>query len=416
MVSLPRLPGRSKSRLLALAMGVADWLVRTQCRSEPPCWDANQGRFLYTRHRPSGREVLGIGWSQARAIVVLLTAYQVSMRAKYRDAVERAADYLRGMQQTDSPHPLLAGIVWEEIPHSAHVYVRDASEVAETFCYLYRATGDPEWLWRAERYWRWYRRFGVNEQGWPLRDVLIPSGRRVDKPGSYQIGNGKFLYRLWQATGKPSVLTRGLKPIIRRATAEFFDPGGGLLEVPGVRSSAQAKMQELHHAGRGREAHLTFNDDGAGATLLAAFHLFRDASILECLERYAAWILSHAAPLPTYTAYLAMANFLLDLYRQTGRKEYLQWILDNLDAGLLRLRVQAKRDADYGAFVGEDEPTKGYFGGRAQDYVCMRTNAYAAMLLLKLAGAQHWCPGYSAFGWEQLRPWPRRRKRKAALP
>ncbi len=410
MDKLPKLPAKTKDDLLKHALGIADWMVRTQVRLEPPQWDANRGRFIYTRKRSTDQKVLGIGWTQARGIMVLLTAYQVTKNQAYRDAAELAADYLRGMQQTASNVSLYDGVIWEEIPFSSHAYVRDTSEVAETFCYLYKALDDDEWIWRADVYFDWYLRHGVNKDNWPLRDVLMPTGKGMDNPGSYQIGNGKFLYRLWQAMGQNKPINKGLKPIVKRTLAEFFSPEGGIYSNPEVRTAKAATEEPAHHGGRGATAHLTLNDDGAGVTLLSAYRATGKAKIMAQLEKYADYILAQQAPFPTFTAYVSMGNFLLDMYRQTGRKQYLQWVLDNLDAGLLQYRITDAKDPDRGAIRGEDEPSKWYWGGAQDDYVCMRTNAYAAMLLLKLASPKNWCPGYSAFGWDELKPWPRRKK------
>jgi hypothetical protein len=409
MERLPKLPAGTKKEIFKQALGVADWMVRTQVKLEKPFWDANRGRFIYTRRRTTGQTVRGIGWTQARGIMVLLTAYQATRNPAYRAAAQLAADYLRGMQQTASNVPLHDGIIWEEIPFSDHVYVRDTSEVAETFCYLYKVTGDDEWLWRADVYFSWYLRHGVDMAGWPVGDVRLPSGEQKGLVGSYQIGNGKFLYRLWQATGDAKALNRGLRPIVKRAMAEFFSPQGGMYANPLVRSADAVKDSMAHHGGRGGEAHLTLNDDGAGVALLGAYRATKQEAIFEQLEKYAAWTLTKSTPLPTFSGYVSMGNFMVDMYRQTGRKEYLEWVLDNLNAGLLRLRITDRKSEDYGAIRGEDEPAKWYWGGRQDEYTCMRTNAYAAMLLFKLSDPRNWCPGYSAFGWDELKTWPRDR-------
>ncbi len=410
MDKLPKLPTGMKDQLHKQALDIADWMVRTQVKLDKSTWDANRGRFIYTRKRSTGQKVLGIGWTQARGIMVLLTAYQSTKNPVYRQAAQLAADYLRGMQQTASNNPLHDGIIWEEIPFSDHVYVRDTSEVAETFCYLYKVTGDDEWLWRADVYFDWYLRHGVNKQGWPVGDVRLPSGEQKDMVGSYQIGNGKLLYRLWQAMGGTRILNKGFKPIIQRAMSEFFSPEGGMYANPLVRSADAVKSEMAHHGGRGGEAHLTLNDDGAGVTLLCAYKATRQQAILAQLETYAAWTMTKKTPLPTFSGFVSMGNFMLDLYRQTGRKDYLQWVLDNLDAGLLKLRITDRKSEDYGAIKGEDEPSKGYWGGEQADYTNMRTNAYAAMLLFKLADPKNWCPGYSAFGWDELKAWPKMKK------
>ncbi len=407
MNTLPKLPTGLKGQLHKAALGIADWMVRTQVKLDKATWDANRGRFIYTRRRTTGQLVRGIGWTQARGIMVLLTAYQSTKRQEYRDAAQLAADYLRGMQQTASNVPLYDGIIWEEIPFSAHAYVRDTSEVAEAFCYLYKVTGDDEWLWRADVYFDWYLRCGVNKRGWPVGDVLMPSGQQKDMVGSYQIGNGKFLYRLHQAMRGSRVLNKGLRPIVTRAMAEFFSPEGGMYGNPAVRSSEASGAEMAHHGGRGSEAHLTLNDDGAGVTLLSAYRATGQKAILAQLEKYAAWTMTKKTPLPTFSGFVSMGNFMLDMYRQTGRKEHLQWVLDNIEAGLLRLRVTDRKSEDYGALKGEDEPSKWYWGGEQDEYTNMRTNAYGAMLLFKLADPRNWCPGYSAFGWDELKAWAR---------
>ena len=91
MDKLPKLPAGTKSELHKYALGIADWMVRTQVRFEKPFWDANRGRFIYTRKRTSGQTVHGIGWTQARGIMVLLTAYQSTKKQEYRDAAQLAA-------------------------------------------------------------------------------------------------------------------------------------------------------------------------------------------------------------------------------------------------------------------------------------------------------------------------------------
>ncbi len=125
--------------------------------------------------------------------------------------------------------------------------------------------------------------------------------------------------------------------------------------------------------------------------------------------------MTKSTPLPTFSGYVSMANFMLDMYRQTGRKDYLDWVLDNLKAGLLNLRITDRKSEDHGAFKGEDEPAKWYYGGQQDEYTNMRTNAYAAMMLFKLADPKNWCAGYSAFGWEEMKEWPHAAKASEML-
>ncbi len=52
-----KLPGGMKDQLLTYALGVADWMVRTQVKLDRSTWDANRGRFIYTRRRTTGQLV-----------------------------------------------------------------------------------------------------------------------------------------------------------------------------------------------------------------------------------------------------------------------------------------------------------------------------------------------------------------------
>ena len=75
--------------------------------------------------------------------------------------------------------------------------------------------------------------------------------------------------------------------------------------------------------------------------------------------------MTKTTPLPTFSGFVSMGNFMVDMHRQTGRKEYLEWVLDNLNAGLLKLRITDRKSEDYGAFKGEDEPSQVVLGRRA---------------------------------------------------
>lgn len=399
----PRIPSQLREKCLKAALDITDWCVRNQARIKKPFWDANQGRFPYNYYIPGKQRVEGIGWTHARGIMILLTAWNGTGNRDYLLAALRAGLYLKSSQDTACPDPKRDGIIYEELPQSDHIYPRDASEVAESFIYLDKVTGDREWSWRANRYAEWFVRNAVDRKGWPVRDVYPDKRPNSIKPQSYQIGNGKLFYRLEQALGSEFKRTKAGKEfdiILKGTLKEFVSEEGGIRASP---ASAAAEGEMDHHSGRGADAHLTINDDGAGVVLVMAYLRNRDPGLRDIIQKYSDWTCKHSLPFPLHSAFPSMANFLLDWHRCSGDKRALQWVVDNLDRGILSKQINGGADAIRGAIRGEDEPTKYYFGGDSTDYICMRTNAYAAMVLFKLAGGRFWSPGYSAYGLEELR-------------
>lgn len=402
----PDLPEALRDRCRAVALAICDWCVRTQVRSHKPCFDANNGRFIYTHYLPGNQTVPGIGWTQARAIMILLSAWNGTDNPVYLESALLAGLYLRSTQDVASPHPARDGVIYEEMPQSHHIYPRDAAEVAEAMLYLGQVTGDPEWAWRADRFGRWFIRQAVNESGWPLRDVFPDDRPGIDEPASYQIGNGKLFARLMQAkTPGNARWRRALTRIVKGTMDDFISPEGAICAHP--RHLGDAASKDIHHAGSGAEAHLTLNDDGAGIVLLMAHQMRLGGTarykLGPVLARYTEWIRTRKTPLPKACAFPAMANLMLDWHRQTGDRAALDWVLENLETGLFSLQFNTSGHPMQGALRGEDELPEWYYGGKSSDYVCMRTNAYAAMVLFKLCGGNFWGPGYSAFGWNELR-------------
>lgn len=406
---VPDIPEATRTRCRDTALAICDWCVRTQVRSCKPNYDANNGRFIYTHYLPENKSVPGIGWTQARGIMILLTAWNGTDNPAYLESALLSGLYLRSTQDVASPDPARDGVIYEEMPQSHHIFPRDAAEVAEAMLYLGAVTGDPEWAWRAERFGRWFVRQAVNETGWPLMDVYPDSRPGIDRAGSYQIGNGKLFARLLQAQvpGR-SVWQKALHRIIQGAVEEFVSDEGAICAHP--RKEGKEASKDAHHAGVGAEAHLTLNDDGAGVVMLMAKQLGLRGTggykLEKVLARYTAWIRTHHAPMHMACAFSAMSNLMLDWHRYTGDRAALDWVLENLESGIFALQIHEPGHAMDGALRGEDELPEWYYGGKHSDYVCMRTNAYAAMVLFKLCGGSFWSPGYSAYGWDELRRAP----------
>jgi len=100
-----------KTRARQAVLHAADWYVDSQVTFAKPCWDANHGRFVYTYHMPSKQVVLGISWTQARAIMILLGAYEMTGEQKYMTAARLGGEYIRNLQILDARDPRCYGAI-----------------------------------------------------------------------------------------------------------------------------------------------------------------------------------------------------------------------------------------------------------------------------------------------------------------
>ncbi len=184
------------------ALAAADWYVNSQVKMTKPFWDANHGRFIYTYHMPSKQAVLGINWTQARAIMVLLGAYELTGRQKYLAAAGLGGEYIRNLQMVEPGDPRLNGAIREEVPCSWYVNVRDSAEGACGLMHLYRVTGSDEYLARARLWAAWYFANCVGPDGWPRGKVYLHQQRPDDFAGKFfQAGGAHVFYYLFKATG-----------------------------------------------------------------------------------------------------------------------------------------------------------------------------------------------------------------------
>jgi hypothetical protein len=372
------------------ALLAADWFVRTQVVHRWPAWNANNGRFIYNHHIPSGRTMLTLEWNTGRAVMCCLAAYERTKERKYLDAAVRGGEYLKSLQVLDARDDDL-GAFREETPQSDFCAPRDGVEAASAFMLLYRVTKAAEYLRRAELYARWHVKVGMNGGAeWPAGYVYfdgrrVVMGRRGFGPGA---GAGHFFSYLHRVTGKrrPLDVLRFLADgVIRR-----FQRADGALMVG---------FKDKLHGGEGRNAGVAFNDDGVGVTLLCAHRLTGKRKYLDAAVRAGEWLLSFRDEWPGFAALPSAMLFLADLARATGSDRYLKYVLPRLEK-VLDLQVTRRDNPTIcGAFRGEDEdPAEFVPGGRGRDYVETRVTAYATLALFKLEG-KVFGPYYSAFGW-----------------
>ena len=372
------------------ALAGCNWFVNSQLIQKSPNWDANHGRYPYNVHVPTQTRVLGLGWTQARAVMCLLAAYEHTHNEDYLDCARRGIDYARMLQNMDRRFPLTYGGLHEETPHSPFSYPRDAIEVADAFLQWHRVTGDRDALYRAELFFDWLRRnaltsfpgFGFWVRG-EVRFDNQPLKDRFQRPISCQMGCITILTHAYAATRKAVYKDWALKladSVLRNYSAPDQGP---------LRESAGQRLS--HHTSTDG---VIYNDDGGSVGLLNAYKLSRDRRYLDAAIRAAEFFRTLRQPIPIFSGTGSVANFLIEVDHLTKRSTY-RPTAEKLARLLLKLQVRSGRPLVGGAFRGEDEGGKWYHKGAANDdFVTTRVTAYSVMLLFKLDGAV-WPRGYS---------------------
>ena len=386
-------------RFKSAGLRAGRWFVNSQFRLRRPYWDANHGRFMYNRYLPDGRTVLGLSWTQARGIFVLLAGWELSGDKSFLESALLAGEYIKILQIYDSPDdPRRQYAIREEVPQSGASAPRDATEAALGLLFLYRATGREDYLRRVVDYVRWFQANAWGPNGWPCDRVRLDGpGRRAGASGIHA-AHGILFHHLRQATGDDG----HLESLVRVAD-------GTLRRFVRADGSVRARTKASHHAGAGG---LMFNDDGLMVSLLCAHVATGEAKYLEACLRHAEWVRRNVTgPLAILAGLPCMCTFMIELSAVTGEPAWRDWAAKMLARHVLPLQVRNSRDPlSDGAFRGEDEPVEYYGPKRARktDFITTRMTCYSALACLKLAGIVG--PYYGALGWE------RRPRRPGRLP
>jgi len=387
---------RIRTQLEKSALAAADWFVASQVRTVKPYWDANEGRYIYDLYLKNQRPVLGLSWTQGRGIFVTLAAWELTGRPEYLASARLAAEYIKTLQIYDCPHDARRQYALrEEVPNSEKCYPRDASEAALGLLFLFRATGEADYLRRAVDYAAWFERNAWHPSGWPRGGVnLLDPGKDTGPGAFYQAVHGLLFQNLALATGNDGYL-RHLRTLAD-GVWRYMRADGALIE----------EGSEGHHAKDG----VVQNDDGTMVTLLAAHRVTGERKYLDACLRYGDWILAEQElPLPTISGLPSICCFLIELAQASGKGAYRDWAMDALRKHTLPLQVQAGvHPLATGAFRGEDEPVE-YYGpktARKTDFITTRVTCYAALACFKLLGIMG--PYYGAAGWERKIRRPRR--------
>jgi len=359
----------------------ADWFVRSQLRMAKPYWDANHGRFPYNRHRPTGKTVWGLNWTQARGIMVLIAADRLAPAERYMESARLAAEYIEILQILDQRCAAHFGAIREEVPQSRRYNIRDQTEAASALLYLGAYIGEDQLVDRARIWADWYLREAVDEAtGWP-RAFRQSDGSWTGGDDYFLIAIGNFMRQLGRYVGDMRYVEQGHLANARYALRHVFTDAGTLRIDPAWRQHAT-------------ESGLVVNEDGALIALMAAEQETSEARFRDAALRHLERVLEIPLPLPLYSGLpntMLVAAEAARLYDHAPSRAYIERNL----AALLDAQITAEEDPERGAFVGEDENPAWYSGGQGSDYLTTRATAYGALALARIEGTVA-TGGYSA--------------------
>jgi len=350
----------NKDKYIRAALKAANWFVQNQIIEKKPNWDANHGRFPYHVHLPSGYSTMGLNWTMARAVMVLLSAYNATKKKVYFESAAHAIAYNKTLQILDARDPNF-GAIHEETPQSPFCYPRDAIETIQGFLMFYRVTDDKDLLYRADIYLKWYLKKALLKHPeigkWTIPEVRFDGGKpMLTAAGAYQGGGGKVFYNAYLLMGKPEY---------KKACITLAD---------GYVDYWLVKREE------GAAWHMGANDDGAAMSLLSAYKLTGNRKYLDSVKKMMDRYVEFGRNDTNRAGLPCTINTMIELTKLTGDKSYNK-LIQELLAKLL------KRQSSCGGFRGEDEPVEWHVkGADPDDFVVTRVTAYAGLALFKAAG------------------------------
>lgn len=278
-----------KAKVLEAAERTAKWLLVNQPQSR---LNANRGRFLQNYEPGQKTElVYSTDWDTGCALNGLLALWKRTGDKKYLDAAEKGGHYIMSLQILDARQPQYFGAFREVTPQSQEFCPRDAASAAWAMIYLAEATGDKEYLYRAQIFGDWMINYGMYE-GWPRYAVLMDGVQdHMYARGSFQSGVAAFFNDLFLATRELRFIERGMKPIARIYRDEFFHEDGSIVLARDIFTNEERSLLgedkpiefEVHY----------YNDDFGNIGLMRAADLLGDESYRQRAYKFAQFLMAH---------------------------------------------------------------------------------------------------------------------------
>ena len=361
----------------------AEWQIRNQVTDRQ---DANRGRFIRTYDKASGSLIYTGNWQTGAALMSLLSVYRRTKDAKYLEAAEYAGHYLMSLQVLDSHEPRYYGAIRELTPQSMEFAPRDAATAAWALVWLYKFTGNEEYLRRAVLFGDFHLKYCMCDV-WP-RYACYMEREFPDfyARGSFQSGTGLFYYDLFMASEDCRYIEFGLRPIADNYLKYFFRDNGEIIlerEIFTWNVTAESGQKDVTPS-----MHL-FNDDFGAAMLQTASDLFKDEKYRNAACKYAQWLANHQDEDGGFCdgAHPSAVPTALMYFHDLGRYYDDENLLKAGEKALKKLlAMQYRNTGDCmldGAFKGRYEGPKDFPGG-GETCVNNRTTSYALSALIKL--------------------------------
>jgi rhamnogalacturonyl hydrolase YesR len=382
-----------KKEFYDAAMLVADWMESNQ---NDRIQSADHGRFVAALEVADPEDpYYSCNWMTGAAMMGMLMAYHRTGEAKYLEAAGRGGQYLLTLQILDPRESRFEGAFREDTPQYTWCYPRDGLTAAWALLWLYEETGEEEFLYRVNLFNQWFLEQAM-KKGWPAWEFYFHDKEPVYLQGSFHGGDGAYFYDYYRVTGDDSLSERGLRFIADYSMEKFVMPDG---EVKVIYDAEAGKYIEDGTTFDGMQKMHRHNDDFMSITLLAAYARWGEQKYLDRAEAYARWLISEQRPdggfgnpdVPPAAA--TGPNVLADLYRITGKKEYLEAAVKGAEYLLTQQETESDDPRLKGGFYG-------YGGGwsvGSRSTLNIRTSAYALIALLKLEGVEQG-PYYSVLG------------------
>ena len=373
----------SKEEILEHALECAEWQVRNQVMDRQ---DANRGRFLRSYDKASGRLIYTGNWQTGTALMALLSVYRRTHEEKYLEAAEYAGHYIMSLQILDRHNPRYYGTIRELTPQSMEFDPRDATSAAWALVWLYKFTGEEEYLRRAVLFGDFHLKYCMHE-GWPQYSYYMEKRfANMYARGAFQSGTGLFFHDLFTASEDARYIEFGLRPIADNYLKYFVKDNGEIIQE---REIFTWNLEEESEQENVTPSMHMFNDDFGAAMLQTASDVFKDEKYREGAHRYAQWLAKHQDEDGAFCggAHPSAVPGALMYFHDLGRYYNDKELLNAREKALTKLLSMQYRDTGDvrfdGGFKGKYEGPKDFPGG-GDMCVNNRTTAYALNALIKL--------------------------------
>jgi len=393
-----KLTPKFEAQLLESATLAGKWHIDNQNNEKHP-WggvhsSADNGRFLYEYFPATGSGHGGVVWTQATAIMGLLTMFHGLRYVgwEFREPAILAGEYLKTLQILDKGKETNYGAFRETTPQTSYGYPRDAATGGMGLIALYRETGEEDYLQRAMIFAEWYHRYGSNEKGWPHYQFIFKTGKG-GKPSpetpdaDWQGGGALVYYWLYKLTGD------------KKWFGYFMQIVAILMEF-----HAHAQVDDMYSLGKTQVS--SGNDDFSIAVLMSAYRETKDKKILATVQKHVRRLWTLMDEDGSYPGYAGtfVSNFNNVEYLQLCREENIQEDIPALEARILKtikfgltLQELSPRDIrSHGGFYGQS------VFGVSRRQIHARDTSYSIILHMRVVGGTE-TPYYSAWHWDNVK-------------